>query len=196
MQLHRGTDAKQHVEQRHRRLAKLLALHVHNFHADPHTAQRVLDRVQRDPPAIGHVDTETAVADPLHQPEPGRNGPVHVVSARSRLHPQQPPARRLSGVAYGQMRELGAGGATTRRHRHHRRPSDYVGLQPLHRHPAAASLSRHRHARHRHGVYVFLVDSAPVAHIRLLQHDTMPSVSITAMSIIRVIHNNILQTFE
>lgn len=147
---------------------------------------RVLDRIQRDLIAVGRVDTETRFAHLVHQLEPGRHGPVHVVFARSKLHVQQPSARRVPGEPDDHVREPGPRGVATRRHRHDRGPSDSVGVQPLHRYSAAAPLSGHRHARDRHGVRVLFVDPAADDSVRLFQRDTLPSVPIARMPTIRV----------
>jgi len=163
------------------------ALPLHHVHADPDTALRVLHRVQRDTVTVDRVDTQAPVADALHQPEPGRHGPVHVVPAGPRLRPQQPAARGLPRAPDEQLHEPVPRGAEAGRHRHHRRPSDHVGLQPLHRHPAAAPLSGDRHARHRHRVRVLPVDPTARVSVRLFPHDTLPGVPIAEVPVIRVI---------
>lgn len=162
------------------------AFALHNFHTGADIPLRVLHRIQRNPAAVGRLDTKAPVAHALHQPQPGRHGPVHVVSAGPQRHPQQPAARRVPSAPDGQLQGTGPGSAPARRHRHHRWPSHYVGLQPLHRHSAATPLSGHRHAQHRHRVHILPVDATSVDFVRLLPHDTLSSVPIAAMSINRV----------
>lgn len=184
MQLHE-TGAEQHVGKR-RGGPALLAFFVHHVHAGTDIAVRVLYNIQRDPAAVGVVDTAAAVADPVHQPQPVRHRSVHVVLAGPQLHRQQSAARRLPGVPDGHVHQPGPGGAPARGHSHHRGTSHHVGVQPLHRHPAAAPLPGHRNARHRHRIRVLPVDATAVVPVRLLQHDTLPGVPIAAVSAIRV----------
>lgn len=179
MQLHE-TGAEQHVGKRSGGRA-LLALSVHHVHTGADIAVRVLHSVQRDPAAVGAVDPTAAVTHPLHQSQSGWHRPVHVVPAGSQLHPQQPVARRLPGVPDGHVHQSEPGGATARGHCHHRGPSHHVGVQPLHRHSAAAPLPSHRHARHSHCVHVLPVDATAVVPVCLLQYDTLPGVSVAAV---------------
>jgi len=184
MQLYE-TGAEQHVGKRRGGRA-LLALSVHHVHAGADIAVRVLDNIQRDPAAVGVVDPAAAVTDPVHQPQPGRHRSVHVVPAGPQLHRQQPAARGFPGIPDGHVHQPGTGGAPARGNSHHRGPSHRVGVQPLHRHPAAAPLPGHRNAQHRHRVSVLPVDATAFVPVRLLQHDTLPGVPITAVSEIRV----------
>jgi len=165
-----------------------LAFPLHHVHANPDTALRVFNCVQRDPVTINRVDTKTPVANTLHQSKPGWHRSIHVVPTGSRLHPEQPTARGLPSTPNEQLHKPRPRGTKTGRHRHHRWPSNYVGLQPLHRHFATAPLSSYCHTRHCHSICVLLMDFTSGVSVCLFQHDTLPSVSITKMPIIRVIH--------
>jgi len=75
----------------------------------------------------------------------------------------------------------GPGGTPARCHSNHGRPSHHVGVQPLHRHSAAAPLPGHRYARHRYRVLILPMDVTAIIPIRLLSHDTLPGVPIASM---------------